>query len=118
MNTQPSLSNQAERYELRFESLFDDGRAIAFECDAGGHVDLDALTERASINYLYARTVIGRDFAMPRVEPRSTDFSLTFCLAPPLFASPVQKSGALGRRLSWPAAAPRFRCSAPPPTWY
>ena len=66
MNTQDT--RQAKAYVLRFESLFDGSRALAFECDASGHVDLDALSERAKLNYLYARTVIGRDFAMPRVE--------------------------------------------------
>jgi hypothetical protein len=70
MNAQPSQSNQAERYELRFQSLFDEGRGLAFDCDAGGQVNLDALSERARLNYFYARTVIGREFAMPRVEPR------------------------------------------------
>ena len=70
MNSQAAIqARQAEGYVLRFESLFDGGRALAFECDAGGQVNLDRLTERAKINYLYARTVIGRDFAMPRVEP-------------------------------------------------
>ena len=70
MNSQTATQvRQAAGYVLRFESLFDGGRAMAFECDAGGHVNLDRLTERAKINYLYARTVIGRDFAMPRVEP-------------------------------------------------
>jgi hypothetical protein len=66
MNTQET--RQAHAYVLRFESLFDGGRALAFECDAGGHVDLDSLSERAKLNYLYARAVVGRDFAMPRVE--------------------------------------------------
>ena len=66
MNNQ--THTQAHAYVLRFESLFDGGRALAFECDAGGHVDLDSLSERAKLNYLYARTVIGRDYAMPRVE--------------------------------------------------
>jgi hypothetical protein len=70
MNAQPALSNQAERYELRFQSLFAQGRGLAFDCDAGGQVDLDRMSERARINYLYARTVIGREFAMPRIEPR------------------------------------------------
>lgn len=70
MNSQTATQvRQAAGFVLRFESLFDGGRAMAFECDAGGHVNLDRLTERAKINYLYARTVIGRDFAMPRVEP-------------------------------------------------
>ena len=54
-------------YELRFQSLADDGRAFAFPCDAAGHVDLDGLSERARLNYFYARTVIGREFAMPAV---------------------------------------------------
>ena len=63
-------SQPTERYELRFQSLFDEGRGLAFDCDAGGQVDLDKLSERARNNYFYARTVIGREYAMPRVEPR------------------------------------------------
>ena len=39
------------QYELRFQSLFDAGRAYAFPCDAAGHVDLDALSDRARGNY-------------------------------------------------------------------
>jgi hypothetical protein len=54
-------------YQLRFQSLFQEGRACAFPCDSKGCVDLDALSERARINYLYARTVIGREFATPAV---------------------------------------------------
>ena len=69
MNSQTTRqASQIRGYILRFESLFDGGRALAFECDAGGHVDLDSLSERAKLNYLYARTVIGRDYALPRVE--------------------------------------------------
>jgi hypothetical protein len=56
-------------YELRFRSLFDEGRAYAFPCDAQGHVDLDSLSERALSNYLYARTVIGRELSVPAVQP-------------------------------------------------
>lgn len=55
-------------YELRFQSLFHKGRGLAFPCDAKGHVDLDAMSERARLNYLYARTVIGREFATPDVR--------------------------------------------------
>lgn len=78
MNTQPTLqtvsaSTSAETrhggYMLRFQSLFDEGRAYAFPCDAQGHVDLDALSEKARNNYLYARAVIGLEVAMPHVEP-------------------------------------------------
>lgn len=58
-------------YELRFRSLFVEGRAFAFPCDAAGHVDMDSLTQRALNNYLYARSVIGREVAMPAVQPSS-----------------------------------------------
>lgn len=58
-------------YELRFRSLFDEGRAYAFPCDAEGHVDLDRLSDRARDNYFYARTVVGREFCCPKV--RQTD---------------------------------------------
>ncbi|HEV6968128.1 MULTISPECIES: hypothetical protein [Roseateles] len=54
-------------YELRFESLFHTGRALAFPCDARGGVQLDALTEKARQNYLFARAVVGRDYASPIV---------------------------------------------------
>lgn len=57
------------RYEARFCSLFNEGRALAFPCDAQGKVSLDGLTDRARNNYLYARALMGRDFAAPIVIP-------------------------------------------------
>lgn len=59
-------------YELRFCSLFNEGRALAFPCDADGHVDMNTLSQRALTNYLYARTVVGREFSLPAVQPRTT----------------------------------------------
>jgi hypothetical protein len=59
--------NASTAFELRFQSLFHEGRGLAFPCDAKGHVNLDALTERARCNYFFARSVIGRDFAQPAV---------------------------------------------------
>jgi len=56
-------------YELRFRSLFNEGRGYAFSCDRNGHVDMDTMSERVRLSYLYARTVVGRDFAQPAVEP-------------------------------------------------
>jgi len=56
-------------YELRFRSLFKPGRGLSFDCDSGGNVDLDALSARARDNYLYARTVIGREFFIPVIQP-------------------------------------------------
>lgn len=55
-------------FELRFRSLFDEARGLAFPCDAAGCVLLDALSERARQNYLYARALTGRDFAWPEVR--------------------------------------------------
>ena len=54
-------------YELRFQSLFEAGRALAFPCDAKGHVDMDALGKRAFNNYLYARACVGHEFLLPSV---------------------------------------------------
>ncbi len=56
-------------YELRFQSLFHAGRALAFPCNAQGDVYLDALTERARENYLFARAVVGHEYATPVVQP-------------------------------------------------
>lgn len=58
----------ATGHVLRFRSLFDAGRGLAFPCDDRGHVDMDAMSRRALDNYLYARTVIGREFMTPAVE--------------------------------------------------
>lgn len=53
---------------LRFEPLFGGGPALSFPCNDAGNVDLDSLGERARCNYFYARSVIGRDFALPAVH--------------------------------------------------
>lgn len=68
MNAHAATPRPQPGFELRFQSLFNEGRALAFPCDADGHVDLDALSERARCNYYFARTVIGREFALPAVH--------------------------------------------------
>ena len=55
-------------YLLRFRSLFNEGRGFVFPCNDSGHVDLNALGERALNNYFFARTLIGREFSVPVVE--------------------------------------------------
>jgi len=70
MNT-AHTSHPGRCYELRFQSLFRQGRGWAFPCDAGGHVDMDSLSERARNNYLYARAVIGIEVAHPHVRART-----------------------------------------------
>ena len=66
----PATASLCERthYELRFLSLFDEGRAYAFPCDSAGQVDMDALSERARDNYFYARAVVGREVSSPKVQ--------------------------------------------------
>lgn len=56
-------------WELRFEPLFAGHRGYAFPCDAQGQVDMDSLSEKALQNYLYARAMMGRETAWPRVQP-------------------------------------------------
>jgi hypothetical protein len=63
-----SITHDCLSFHLRFESLFDAGRAYAFPCDADGRVDMDSLSDRARNSYFYARTVVGREFSMPKVH--------------------------------------------------
>ncbi len=63
MNTSTELA-----FELRFTSLFHEGRGYSFPCDAHGQVDLNNLSERARANYFFARSVIGREVAIPAVR--------------------------------------------------
>ncbi|HEY2929001.1 hypothetical protein [Piscinibacter sp.] len=72
MNTSTIATQASAQYELRFCSLFDEGRGYSFPCDEAGHVDIDSLSSRARLNYFYARTVIGREFSMPAVQRSST----------------------------------------------
>jgi hypothetical protein len=64
-----TMERVAGAFELRFQSLFHPGRGMSFPCDAGGQVNLDSLSDRARENYLYARAVVGREFAVPAVVP-------------------------------------------------
>ncbi len=66
MNAPPMVSPEPAHYESRFQSLFA-GRAYAFPCDVAGRVDMDALSDTARENYLYARAVVGREFSIPAV---------------------------------------------------
>jgi hypothetical protein len=55
-------------FELRFEPLVDEQLPLSFPCDAHGRVDLDRLCDRSRCNYLFAHTLIGRNFTMPVVR--------------------------------------------------
>ena len=41
----------------------------ALRRDASGTVDLNALSDRARTNYLFARALVGREFTCPAVQP-------------------------------------------------
>ncbi|MEO3714737.1 MULTISPECIES: hypothetical protein [Roseateles] len=70
-STAPRVAGPFESsFELRFQSLFHSGKALAFPCDARGEVSLDALSERARENYLFARAVVGHEYAAPVVTSR------------------------------------------------
>jgi hypothetical protein len=69
MNRTSTTGASRTQYELRFPSLFREGRGYVFPCDAAGCVDMDSLGERARNDYLFARAVIGRELSTPRVLP-------------------------------------------------
>jgi len=55
-------------FELRFEPLVDEQAPLTFPCDARGHVDLDELCDRSRRDYLFAHTLIGRNFTPPVIR--------------------------------------------------
>ena len=55
-------------FELRFDPLVDAQAPLSFPCDERGQVDLDELGEASRRDYLFAHTLIGRDFMMPVVR--------------------------------------------------
>jgi hypothetical protein len=71
MNQEASMKHHEQTphaFELRFPRLFGVRPALSFPCDGAGRVDLDSLGERARCNYFFARSAIGREFAMPTVQ--------------------------------------------------
>lgn len=64
-----STSLPEPRYEIRYQPLTEEGQALSFPCDAQGHVQMDALSQSALNDYLYARAVVGREYARPDVLP-------------------------------------------------
>lgn len=48
MSTFAALAQSAASFQLRFESLFNPGRALTFPCDECGKVELDSLSARAA----------------------------------------------------------------------
>jgi len=58
----------ATDYEIHYQPLSQNGQALSFPCDEQGHVQMDVLSESARNSYLYARAVVGREYARPAVR--------------------------------------------------
>lgn len=57
-------------HEIIYRALFR-GPSLCFPCDERGEVELDGLSENARENYLYARAVVGLEYAFPLVTQRA-----------------------------------------------
>lgn len=68
MHDSSTKSTALTRHELWFRSIVAGGRDYRFPCDEHGHVDLDALNERARNSYFFARIVVGHEVAAPVVR--------------------------------------------------
>ncbi len=55
-------------FELRFDPLVDEQVSLSFPCDERGQVDLDELCDRSRRDYLFAHTLIGRNFTSPVIR--------------------------------------------------
>ena len=66
MRTDP-LHPAGSAYYLFFGGLFPTVRSLLFPCDSRGRVEMDAMSERARDNYLFARAVVGCDYQPPVV---------------------------------------------------
>jgi hypothetical protein len=85
--------------ELRFRSLFNQGRGYAFPCDPSGKVDMDRMSERTRNAYLYARAIVGLELAAP-------------CVVHPVAVPVERRRDPAPGRADWPRDADRRRCSA------
>lgn len=56
-------------FEIQFQPLHHEGSLLRFPCDPQGHVDLDALSALDMEDYLFARALVGRDYARPAMVP-------------------------------------------------
>lgn len=65
-STASAASNQ--RLALRFLPRGHDRRCMIFPCNAAGHVEMDRLSERERIDYLFARALRGRDYSLSIVH--------------------------------------------------
>jgi len=56
------------RLALRFVPRGRGVRCLTFACNAEGHVEMDRLSERERVDYLFARALRGRDYRLDVVK--------------------------------------------------
>ncbi|MEY4751642.1 MAG: hypothetical protein RIQ60_3856 [Pseudomonadota bacterium] len=61
----PNEVAASSNYLIRFDALSQYGTARCFPCSHCGQVDLDGLSSQDKREYLYARAMIGLEFAYP-----------------------------------------------------
>lgn len=61
------MSTAQTQFELRFNSLTATGSTYSFPCDHCGCVDMDRLSDRDRLDYLFARGSIGYALSSPAV---------------------------------------------------
>ena len=59
-------------FDVHFRSLLRRGFELIFPCDGEGRVNLDALGDRAKVDYLFARAMVGREYAGPAICRNAT----------------------------------------------
>ena len=64
----PASAASHPRLALRFMPRSHGGRCMMFPCNAAGHVEIDRLSERDRIDYLFARALRGRDYSLSIVR--------------------------------------------------
>jgi len=68
MNVNHAGDVAAHGFHLRFRPLQAQLADCTVPCDADGHVHLDSLSDNLRRDYLFARTLVGRDFMRPAIE--------------------------------------------------
>jgi len=52
------------QFELQFKAVDKSERDLTFPCDENGRVELDGLTERGRLEYLFARAMVRRHYTV------------------------------------------------------
>lgn len=64
----PTGQSVRQRFQLCYEPLRAGLRALCFPCNGRGEVSFADLSDRARLNYLFARACVGKLFNRPTVQ--------------------------------------------------